>query len=144
MQCYIVHKDPKQSAKLLPTYALRVNMREGWAILSDIGHRFGVTFDHQTKAYNPWTRTFSHKQGIGRLIVGIAMCCAEYVKRTGKYPCWCEWISNFETKVEELLRALPVDQEAKTLHYLVTAKADKMTEAELTTLKGESSCTSQK
>ena len=139
MQFYIVHKDPVKNAKMLPTYALKVNMREGWQILSDIGHRFGVSWENQCKAYNPahpWTRTFSHQQGFNRLIHGLEDCCNEYYNRTGKAPCWCGWVADFKAadKDETLFCSLPHDQEAETIHYLKNYKADKMTLKELEAL----------
>lgn len=125
---------------MLPTYALKVNMREGWQILSDIGHRFGVTFENQNKAYNPahpWTRTFSHKKAFCDFVFNFDACCEEYYNRTGKCPCWCEWVAEFRAigKSDELFYALPEDQEAETINYLTTAKADKMTADELAVLK---------
>lgn len=139
MQFYIIHQNPKESARRLPLYALKTNMREGWQILSDIGHRFSLNWENQNKAYNPahpWTRTFSHKQGFNRLIHGLEACCEEYYNRTGKAPCWCGWVADFKAadKDEDLFLRLPADQEAETVHYLKTRKYDKMTAEELEAL----------
>ena len=53
MQFYVIHENPKRNAELLPDYAIKnVNVREGWQILSDIGHAVGVTWEGQNKCYN--------------------------------------------------------------------------------------------
>lgn len=138
MQFYIIHSDPTKSAQALPTYALKVNIREGWQILSDIGHRFGVHWPNQCKAYNPahpWTRQFSHRDGFRKFINHLRACCAEYYNRTGKQTCWQDWFADFDGNNNECI-PLPDDQEAETIHYLITAKAGKMTAEELLTLKG--------
>jgi len=142
MQFYIVHKDPRASAKTLPLYALRTNMREGRQILSDIGHRFGVTFDNRCRPYNlvhPWTRTFSHKAGFNRLMDNLEACCEEHHRSTGKTYCWNGWVADFMElhKAGEVYRSLPEDQEAEVIHYLITAKASKMTDEEIKRLKRE-------
>jgi hypothetical protein len=141
MQFYIINKDPATSAKMLPTYALKVNMREGWQILSDIGHRFGVSFENQNKAYNPvhpWTRQFSHEQSFRNFVRHLEACCKEYYNRTGKLPCWCGWVAGFMVhgKIEDFLFELPANQENETIDYLCTSKASKMTEEELFNLRG--------
>jgi hypothetical protein len=38
----------------LPLWAKRVNVREGWQMISDIGHAVGVTWPEQNKEYNRW------------------------------------------------------------------------------------------
>jgi hypothetical protein len=38
----------------LPLWALRVNVREGWQMISDIGHAVDVTWPEQNKEYNRW------------------------------------------------------------------------------------------
>lgn len=130
MQFYIPHTDPTTAARALPTYALRVNLKEGWQILSDLAHRFGVTWDGQNKPYNPahpWTRTFSHKAGFNRLIHHLRANAAEYYNRTGKQTVWQDLIADFvgNDLDETLFNALPKDQEAETLDYLTRAKRDK-------------------
>lgn len=53
MQFYILHEDPERNIEILPEYALKkVNVREGWQILSDIGHIHGVTWEGQNKLYS--------------------------------------------------------------------------------------------
>lgn len=53
MQFYIIHPDPEKNVELLPEYALRkVNVREGWQILSDIGHIHDVHWEGQNKLYS--------------------------------------------------------------------------------------------
>lgn len=134
MQFYIVDPSPTTNAKRLPDYALRVNMREGWQILSDIGHRFGVTWENQNKCYNkhhPWTRQFSHKGNLNQLVYHLRACCEELYNRTGKIYGWYGWVEDFYTgENEELFLSLPRDQYEETIHYLETAKRDKLEKEE--------------
>lgn len=74
MQFYIIDEDPATNLKILPEYALKkVNVREGWQILSDIGHIVGVTFHGQNKAYSlSHVLTRSHCQNRFRFLRFIA------------------------------------------------------------------------
>jgi len=47
-----IYEIPEMSK--LPLWALRVNVREGWQMISDIGHAVGVTWPTQNKEYNRW------------------------------------------------------------------------------------------
>ena len=63
MRFYMVHPDPVMNVKLLPEYAIKkVNVLEGWSILSDIGHIFDIHWKYQNKLYSRthiMTRTLS-------------------------------------------------------------------------------------
>lgn len=133
MQYYIVHPDSVISAKYLPLYALRCNLREGFQILSDIGHRFNHHWPHQCKPYNPvhpWTRTFSHRHRAGLTVFlnNYRACCEEYYNRTGKMTCWQQWFADIDVG---FWINVPADQEQETLHYLINYKSDKMEKEEL-------------
>lgn len=53
MQFFIIHNDPKTNFNTLPHYAIhKVNIREGYQILSDIGHLFNVNWIGQNKPYS--------------------------------------------------------------------------------------------
>lgn len=47
-----IYEIPDQTK--LPLWAHRVNVREGWQMISDVGHAVGVTWDTQNKEYNRW------------------------------------------------------------------------------------------
>lgn len=88
MQFYIVHPDPATSAKLLPDYALfKVNLREGWQILSDIGHIHDVHWAGQNRLYSEshaLTRSFcSDPHTFDEFLQNYRQCLREYHKRKG-------------------------------------------------------------
>ena len=135
MQFYIVDKDPLKSAELLPDYALKmVNIREGWQILSDIGHRFGFMFEGQNKHYNmyhPLTRSFSNKEDFKILFNNYHECCLEHAKRFKKET---EHILRFKsnfTQIETIAHILPKDTFEEVRHYLTTSKRKHLTESEV-------------
>ena len=79
LQFYIISKDLKKNFKYLPKYALeKVNIREGYQILSDIGHYYGVTWKFQNKKYN-----YNHPN----------------VKKFCTYPMFQEFISHYEESI---------------------------------------------
>lgn len=135
-----MHPDPELSARILPTYALRINIREGWTMMSDIGHRFRSHWAHQCEPCNPVhprTRTFSHRAGLTVFLNNYRACCQEYYDRTGKMTCWQQWFADIDTG---FWINVPADQEQETLRYLTNYKSDKMTPEELITLKGGTMC----
>lgn len=140
MQFYIIHKDPETNAKLLPEYALkRVNIREGWSIVSDIGHRFGVTWDGQNKLYNahhPLTRSFAHLYAFGKFCLHYEACLAAYIERgIGGRTVWHD---AFEAApLRAIAGELPADAFGEVRHYLLTAKRDKLTDGEIATMEEE-------
>lgn len=137
MQFYIIHKDPETNAKLLPDYALkRVNIREGWQILSDIGHRFGVTWDCQNKHYNmyhPLTRSFSTRSQFLSFKNYYHACLKEYEKRYGKPTIW--HVNYYNVPWGKIHDALSMTTEQEVINYLTTSKAKHLTEAEIKRLK---------
>jgi hypothetical protein len=52
MQFIILDESPEVSYNHMPAYMRSVNIREGWQILSDIGHIYGVTWETQNKCYS--------------------------------------------------------------------------------------------
>jgi len=132
MQFYIIHPDPFINADTLPLYALKsVNVREGYQILCDIGHRFGVTWATQNKHYNmyhPLTRSFSHRHAFDAFMGHYVACCDAYQRRTGKTR---SEIGAFRcVPVKLTYYELPLTAEAEVMHYLLTAKGDKLTDEE--------------
>ena len=134
MQFYIVDGNPDVSASLLPDYALkRVNIREGWQIISDIGHRFGFKFPCQNKCYNafhPLTRQFSNQKDFLKLFYNYNACCLEYKRRFRKTTVHIDlFISNFFFLLCKS-EAFPRDQFEEVRHYLKTRKGKHLTEIE--------------
>ena len=141
MQFYIVHPEPETNAKLLPDYAIkRVNVREGYSIISDIAHRFGITWEGQNKPYNPYhplTRTFSNRKAFWDFHQHYHCCCIEYERRCGatrkEITTYTEAIKR--GKFQDIWRVLPEDAEAETCHYLLTRKAKHLSPAEVQALE---------
>ena len=143
MQFYIIHPAPLRNAALLPEYALkRVNVREGWQILSDIGHRFGVGWVGQNKLYNahhPLTRSYSNRQALSAFLRHYDACLSAYLLRgMGKRTVWHDaWLG---VPLTALLAAVPASPYEEARHYLLTAKADKLTDEDverIVTMGGE-------
>jgi hypothetical protein len=89
MQFYIIHDDPIVNAKILPDYCLKkVNIREGWQMLSDIGHLFEVSWDGQNSLYNSYhaetRRYWRNKYSFFMFISYYHECLIEYFYRFGK------------------------------------------------------------
>ena len=132
MQFYIIDPDPATNARNLPAYALRVNIREGWQILSDIGHRFGVKWAGQNKAYNPLhplTRSFSNGDAFLPFCRHYRACLEAYLTRgLGKRTVWHDAEQTF--LASELLAELPAEQYGETRVYLATTKAAQVARGE--------------
>jgi hypothetical protein len=136
MQFYIINENPIANAQNLPAYALRkVNIREGWQILSDVGRRFGVTWPGQNEPYNPFhslTRTFSNQLALMRFVAHYHACCIAYEARGFGQHMYIDAFRDFIAAgtVTVLCDALPADEYAETRHYLRTRKAKHLTDAE--------------
>lgn len=143
MQFYIIDKDPKTNAELLPDYALlRVNVREGWQILSDICHRFvpSVRFTGQNRRYNPWharTRSLSDKVSFSWFMLYYKECCDEYKRRTGKSRKEIESFENLNLEAFNALlhKALPATAEQETAWYMCHMKHKLLTQEEYEALR---------
>jgi hypothetical protein len=142
MQFYIVHPDPATSARMLPDYALKqVNLREGWQILSDIGHIHGVTWEGQCKLYSAshaLTRLFcSSPEKFIEFVKHYEACLQEYAIRFLKVPSWQHMYIEFMLAAGQLMihRKLPVNEYESVRRYLLEYKADKLTDAEKARIK---------
>lgn len=138
MQFYIIDPDPGRSAEMLPDYAIqKVNVREGWQILSDIGHIHGVTWPHQTKLYSAsHAKTLSlcaSKLAFVEFLRNYEYCLLEYRKRfpTNKCP-WFGWYHDgFTYPVRrQVLSKLSDNPYYQSINYLLVNKADKLTKRE--------------
>ena len=138
MQFYIVDTNPERSAKLLPDYALvQVQLREGWQILSDIGHRFGVTWDGQNKCYNkhhPLTRSFSCSGRFDTLTIHYEACLLEHARRDFMSTTW--HVRFKDLPANEIWAELPDTPEEETAHYLLTQKHAHLSATETKRLEG--------
>lgn len=145
MQFYILDPDPKTSARMLPDYALKsVNVREGWQILSDIGHRFGVEWEGQNKCYNaahPLTRSFSNWPSFQTYVKQYRACCTEYLRRYKKSRAeidrFCDGFDCLEP-FWELTAAVPATPAKECAHYLLTRKGAKLSNSEFRRLASAS------
>jgi hypothetical protein len=138
MQFYMLDADPIKSAKLLPDYALfKVNLREGWQILSDIGHIFGVTWPEQNALYsesNALTRMLCRSRtAFSDFLCHYAACCNEYRIRKENISLWeHKFILFMRSCSDHTLRdRLPQDEYESTRIYLLTTKRKHLTAAEI-------------
>jgi hypothetical protein len=142
MQFYIVHPDPATSARMLPDYALKqVNLREGWQILSDIGHIHGVTWEGQCKLYSAshaLTRLLcSTPERFQQFRAHYECCLLEYEDRFGKASSWDARYTAFlkDHGPARIKDRLPHTEYESVRRYLLEYKADKLTNAEKTRLR---------
>jgi hypothetical protein len=128
MQFYIIHPNPETNAKMLPDYALKkVNIREGWQILSDIGHLFGVTWVGQYKQYNPYhvlTKSFwINQEAFMTFKSHYRHCLDEYSIRFGKGTSWHQFFHYSYNTLAMLTNVIPNKTiEQQNLEYLLTVK----------------------
>ena len=139
MQFYILHEDPERNIEILPEYALKkVNVREGWQILSDIGHIHNVTWEGQNKLYSAshvLTRSFCQNlTEFCRFAVHYA-ACVDKVEGS--------WKSKYDvfkaTAYEELCNKLPLHRTRAmfSIEYLLNTKWKHLTFNEMKALEGE-------
>ena len=141
MQFYIVHPDPHISAKLLPDYALNeVNLREGWQILSDIGHIHSVIWSGQNACFSKshaLTRQFcSRASEFGDFVCHYRACCDEYVRRYGKSNSFIDRFFKVPVPVlHSIVDKLPSDRYDNVRRYLLSEKRSHLTQAEILRLE---------
>lgn len=129
MQFYIIHEDPKTNVQLLPEYALKkVNIREGWQILSDIGHIHGVSWPKQNKIYSAshvLTRSFCvNLIAFDRFMLHY-IACAEATK--GSYY---DKLMESQAYIKQLYHTIPLErtQALFNLEYLLFQKRKQITD----------------
>jgi hypothetical protein len=127
MQFYIIDDDPIVNATLLPQYARKVNIREGWQILSDVGHTVGVSFTGQTAKYSlshPAVRRFTKdKASFTRLILHYQACLVEEKEYSRT---WMDKFANATAGINEIKNRLPDTRsdELHTIDYLLNNKLE--------------------
>lgn len=141
MQFYIIHPTPAISVKLLPDYALKqVNLREGYQILSDIGHIVDVHWPNQNKLYSishALTRSFCSSIGaFNEFVINYDHCCREYYNRFGKMIRYMDLFSDWldGNYFDLIVDKLPEDRYSSVIQYLTTVKRDKLTADEIDSL----------
>ena len=142
MQFYIIHEDPKTNAKLLPDYCLKkVNLREGWQMISDIGYLYGIKWEGQNKMYNPYhaeTRQYWKSPVTFRNFIDhYVTCLGEYIKRFDKKTVWhyrfthfigCDYYTQLYIKIKE-------EPKSQIVKYLLDRKRKHLTEEEIKRLE---------
>lgn len=149
MQFYRLSEDPGINVCLLPEYALKVNVREGWQILSDIGHIYGITWKNQNKCYSkshPTTRFHARDWEAIKSFLEHYRYCLRYIGMHGKVkstPCakkametmfsdtWIEIEFQFMDKAPKRSGQDPYGD----ISYLLTEKVGKLSECEKDVLK---------
>jgi hypothetical protein len=134
MQFYIIHPDPLVSAHLLPDYALnKVNLREGWQILSDIGHILDVSWSGQNKLYSAshaLTRSFcKDSRSFLNFLSHYESCLDEYSFRRGEDSPYANKYLIFigsSVTCRTIQTRLPKDEYENNIRYLLKYKSDKI------------------
>jgi len=141
MQFYVVHKDPIINAILLPDYAIKkVNVREGWQILSDIGHAHDVLWTNQNKEYNRYHpncwKWWKDKDNFHDFILYYSSCLNEYTKRFKSITVWHLSIKDYIQVHSKLLDKIQdLTDEQHTAKYILHRKLDKLTKADISKLQ---------
>ena len=143
MQFYILDADATTSARALPDYALKkVNLREGWQILSDCGHALGFEWEGQCREYNryhPNTWKFwCSCEGMEMLWQHWCACLVEYERRFGRDRMAATYWAKYEFVVGPVMRGMietasaqPPTAAARTAAYMLARKAKHLTEDEI-------------
>lgn len=136
MQFYIIHEVPAVSAEMLPDYAIKkVNVREGYQILSDIGHALGITWEGQNKCYNsthPITlRFYQNYISLYDFLRHYEENLKQYELRFGKRTVFHERYTS--VPIAKLLSAVPKnDNKYETIiRYILKHKSKHLTEPEI-------------
>lgn len=145
MQFYIIHKDPEINSKYLPDYALKkVNIREGYQILSDCGHALGLSWETQNKEYNRYHpntwRFWKTKSSFYDFIDYYTYNLMEYKARFGEDNFYTTYKIKFNIFI---FHALPLisqlncdmTEEEHTMLYLVSRKTSHITVEEISRLR---------
>jgi len=142
MQFYIIHDDPRVNAKNMPKYGVRVNVREGYHMLSTIGHLFSITWEGQYKTLNPYhAETRKHWKDIKSFDFFIShyeQCLVQYELIYWQQTKWHEGYFNFQKRAQSLLREAIISYSEKhnqVIQYLLSVKSKHLKPKEITTLQ---------
>jgi hypothetical protein len=145
MQFYVIHPDPDKNAALLPDYAIRrVNVREGYQILSDCGHAVSVNWSTQNKEYNRFHPTtwqyWKNKDSFYTFISHYMACLSEYEKRFGNDKTYTTYKNKFDSFIVEGFSLFNgaifnfTDEQHMAL-YMLRQKEKHLTESDIDILK---------
>jgi len=135
MQFYIIDTDPWRNSKILPDYCLkRVNIREGWQILSDCGHALDLSWTGQNKEYsryhpNIW-RYWKNSKSFYNFVDHYIACLSEYKDRYGDdktYNTYREKLKCFVSEALSLARVPDLSEEEHIILYLSKRKSKHLT-----------------
>ncbi len=118
-------------------------MREGWQILSDIGHAVNVTWEGQNKEYNKnhpaCMRWRKDQDTFGLFLKYYIKCLLEYSERFdvsnkfhSKFSDFC--FNKIECKIKKNLPKKRTEEQM-TIDYLLQAKKNHLTKYEIKKLK---------
>lgn len=138
MQFYKLDKDPTKSSQLLPDYALKkVNLREGYQILSDIGHILNFHWEGQNKLYSASHALTRHicssKENFLEFIMHYMANRKEYFRRFNKRPIYDNEFTNFlmANGLDEIVNfRIYLDEYVATRYYLLDYKSQHLTDEE--------------
>jgi len=138
MQFYIIDLYQVENAKKLPAWALRVNIREGWQILSDIGHATGISWEGQNREYNRYHantwRFWKTKEDFLKFYYHYKACLDEYKRAYKIKPKYLDFIGN--VPMQEILDNINTDSEEKSvIKYMLERKSKNMSVEEIDIMK---------
>lgn len=147
MQFYIIDDDPETNAKELPDYCLKkVNIREGWQILSDIGHAMGVTWEGQNGEYNRyhaetrqyWKDILSFKYFIDHYSACLDEFERRFLKDTIFRKKFTDYLYNAHYKLSnEFAKTTEKPERWQIIEYIATRKTKFLTDKEWKKLNKE-------
>lgn len=143
MQFFVIHEDPVVNAEILPDYCIkRVNVREGWQMISDICHAHGVIFDGQNKEYNRYHpntwRWWKDQEKFHDFIKYYFWCLYEYEKRFNKKTLFHKkFFDNYKIIVDVIHKINNMNEHESMIHYMIERKSHLLTDEEIKKLKGE-------
>jgi len=142
MQFYIIHDDPKVSARLLPDYGIKTNVREAYQMLSDMGHLFDIKWEGQFNKYNPYhaeTRQYWKNIGCFDFFINhYEHCLMQYEIRFWQQTKWHEGYFSFQKRAHNLLREAIIGRSEKynqVIQYLLVVKSKHLKPKEITALQ---------
>ncbi len=135
MQFYILHKDCWRNAELLPDYCLKkVNIREGWQILSNCGHAIDIQWTTQNKEYNRYHpntwRYWKNSKSFYDFVDHYIACLCEFKKRFGEEKTYITYRDKLRCFIYEALPYVKIKnytEEQPIARYLVDRKEQHLT-----------------
>lgn len=129
-----IYEIPDQTK--LPLWAHRVNVREGWQMISDIGHAVGVTWETQNKEYNRWhsnTRKYWVNQDNFDKLIYLFTFSVRYLKDINDKIGFTYFDKYHTNSMFYIRNRLPVDrtEQQHEVLYMLECKRKNMTQEEI-------------